>query len=252
MLRDLNAERVLGTHRVGVPASSVPATGTHGPAYLYPWVQAHPEHAQALVRGRITEWPAAGVLVADEDASFVYTPAGDGVFSFSYQPEVDGAAEGPAVVVALNSGTASGAETYHCAVVAAQMPVEIANLMWSYMEPSMRGEGLVSLQQARDHLRSDETADDADLGLKIMAASAAVADYLGDEALAFANALGEVRPGAVVPARVQMAVLLMVGHLYREREGLWKHAAVQGCDDGCALLPGALALLYTLRKQVIA
>ncbi|MGB5859058.1 MAG: head-tail connector protein, partial [Pseudomonas aeruginosa] len=88
--------------------------------------------------------------------------------------------------------------------------------------------------------------------LKIMAASATVADYLGEEAQAFANALGELLPGAVVPARVQMAVLLMVAHLYREREGRWKHAAVQRCDDGCALLPGALALLYTLRKQVAA
>lgn len=277
MLRDLNAECVLGTHRVGVPASSVPATGTHGPAYLYPWVQAHPEHAEALVRGRIIAWPAAGVLVAEEDTRFVYTPSGDGVFSFSYQPEVDGVAMGPAVAVALNSGSdvwtgllgmsptlarvqvgsllldhAPPTETYGCSFVAVQIPMEVGVMEWNVVEQVPHGEGLVSLLQARAHLRSDETADDADLELKIMAASAVVADYLGDQVLAFANALGERTPGATVPARVQMATLLMVGHLYRERDGGWAHGAVPPCEAGYALVPAALALLCTLRKPVVA
>ena len=250
MLRDLQAGPVLGTHRVGVPASSVPATGTHGPAYLYPWVQAHPAHAGALVRGRITAWPTAGALVADEDTSFVYTPAGDGVFSFSYQPEVDGVAMGPAVVVALNSGAQVG--THGCSFAAVQIPMEVGVMEWNVVEQAPHGEGLVSLQQARAHLRSDETADDADLELKIMAASAVVADYLGEQVLAFANALGERTPGAAVPARVQMATLLMVGYLYRERDGGWAHAAVPPCEAGYALAPAALALLCTLRKPVVA
>ena len=42
---------------------------------------------------------------------------------------------------------------------------------------------LVSLQQASDHLRRDTTDDDADLTIKIQAASAAIMDYLGGDVI---------------------------------------------------------------------
>src|SRR6218665_2913705 len=126
MLRDPAAERVLGTPRVGVPASSVPSTGSQGPGYLYPWLQDHPEYAGALVRGRITTQPSSGVLVADEDTGFVYTPAGDGVLSFAFQPEVDGVAIGAPVPVELNTGPEN--IEYPFAAVATVVGVQVAPL----------------------------------------------------------------------------------------------------------------------------
>lgn len=107
MLRDLNATRWLGTPRVGVPASSVPSTGEHGPAYLYPWLQLHPEYASALVRGAIVTPPESGTLLADEDTSFVYTPDGDGAFTFTFQPYVNGVAVGSPQEIDLLSGGAA-------------------------------------------------------------------------------------------------------------------------------------------------
>lgn len=82
---------------------------------------------------------------------------------------------------------------------------------------------LVSLQQASEHLRRDTDADDADLTLKIQAASRMVLDYLGDAA-DFLNSDGEVEfdsDGTTedVPAEVHAAVLLLVGCLYEDREG---------------------------------
>lgn len=105
---------------------------------------------------------------------------------------------------------------------------------------------LVTLQQARAHLRSDETDDDADLEMKIAAASASVLDYVGDFALNFLDEFGlplEVEGVAMpVPSRIQQATLIMVAYLYNERDGSNKHA------EPNYLPAGVTAQLYSLRR----
>jgi len=74
---------------------------------------------------------------------------------------------------------------------------------------------LVTLQQASDHLRRDTTADDADLTLKIEAASAIVLAYITESAFVPDEA-GE--PTEEVRPEVQNATLIMVGFLYKDRD----------------------------------
>ncbi len=113
---------------------------------------------------------------------------------------------------------------------------------------------LVTLQQARDQLRSDTTDDDTDLRLKIAAASELVIDYLKDKAQAFLNEDGTVptdEHGAPqgIPARVQMATLLTVGFLYQERTGSHSN---QDAAAPSALPKAAQAVLASLRTPTIA
>lgn len=94
---------------------------------------------------------------------------------------------------------------------------------------------LVTLQQASDHLRRDTGDDDADLILKIHAASAAVQNYLKDPLLAYEYAhdqygsllldsagepyLATDSAGEyLVRTEVQIAVLIMIGVLYTDRD----------------------------------
>jgi len=121
---------------------------------------------------------------------------------------------------------------------------------------------LVTLQQVRDHLRSDSGDDDADLQLKISAASSAVLGYItasvwepqrDDELRPVIGEDGKEVPlldgdgKKVVRRLVQQATLLTVGWLYRDREGSndsWANRE----DYGYALPRGATALLYQLRN----
>lgn len=137
-----------------------------------------------------------------------------------------------------------------------QVPfLESGEIIWA---PTIEGPNsgfygyLVSMAQARAHLRSDDSDDDTDLAMKIMAASAAVVDYLGEYAEDFADADGKVLSGATVPSRVQMATLLTVGYLYRERDGSQDYAVPEQFGYGYSLPKGATALLYSLRKPVLA
>lgn len=116
---------------------------------------------------------------------------------------------------------------------------------------------LVTLQQARDHLRSDTNADDADLTLKIHGASGAVLNYLKG-----ANRLVQEVDGDGVPVvdadglpvyteevlfEVQAAVLLLLGYLYKDRDNDKDHEYEQG------FLPRPVtALLYPLRDPALA
>lgn len=117
---------------------------------------------------------------------------------------------------------------------------------------------LVSTFQARDHLRSDTDADDADLCTKIEAASEMVVDYLGDFAETFlerdsAGDLIEYPDGVVegVPARVQQATLVTIAWLYRERDGSNEHAVDAQFGYGYTLPKGATAILYSLRPPTV-
>lgn len=78
---------------------------------------------------------------------------------------------------------------------------------------------LVSLQQASDHLRRDTDSDDADLLLKIKAASKAIIRYLGVYGTAFLNSADEVDVDSAdepigVPEDVQMATLVLIQTMY--------------------------------------
>lgn len=81
---------------------------------------------------------------------------------------------------------------------------------------------LITLQQARDQIRSDTNADDNDLNLKIEAASQAVLNYLEDGADSFLDTAGELildtsGEPVGIPANVQQAVLVLVDILYNNR-----------------------------------
>lgn len=93
---------------------------------------------------------------------------------------------------------------------------------------------LVTLQQASDHLQRDTTDDDADLTLKIYAASAAIQNYLKDPLLAYEYAKNEYGQNLidssgepylevdssgdyVVRREVQIATLLVIAVLYADR-----------------------------------
>ena len=101
---------------------------------------------------------------------------------------------------------------------------------------------LVTLAEARDHLRSDSVDDDADLTIKIHAASGSVINYL--KAPAFIDETGAIIESAV-PFEVKAATLLLVGYLYKDRD-----------DDGeyqQGYLPRPVtALLYPLRDPALA
>lgn len=111
---------------------------------------------------------------------------------------------------------------------------------------------LVTLAQARDHLRSDTDADDSSVDLMIEAASEAVMGYLEDYILTFTDSSGEVYTDSNgdpvgVPVRVQQATLMMVGYLYRERDGSQEHKV--DSQFGYGYMPqGVTALLFPLRK----
>lgn len=80
---------------------------------------------------------------------------------------------------------------------------------------------LVTLQQASDHLRRDTTDDDADLSVKVMAASRAVLNYIDDHS--FLNSTGEPDYDSAgdpvgVPDPIHAAVLLVTADLYTDRD----------------------------------
>lgn len=82
---------------------------------------------------------------------------------------------------------------------------------------------LVSLAQAKEHLRVDDADNDNDLILKIHAASAAVLNYIRNGADVFTDSSGEPIVDSNgnpigIPYDVQAATLLMIGYLYRMRD----------------------------------
>jgi hypothetical protein len=82
---------------------------------------------------------------------------------------------------------------------------------------------LVSLQQAKDHLRVDSSDEDNDLTLKIHAASAAVLNYIRNGADLFTDSAGEPILDSNdapigIPYEIMAATLLMLGYLYTNRD----------------------------------
>lgn len=95
---------------------------------------------------------------------------------------------------------------------------------------------LVTLEQAKDHLRVDTDDGDSDLTLKIHAASNAVLNYMGSSGVSYEYLLdtaGDVfydtsgdpvylldsAGEKVVLPEIQAAVLIMLGVIYIDRDG---------------------------------
>ncbi|WP_448208480.1 head-tail connector protein [Azospirillum sp. sgz302134] len=75
---------------------------------------------------------------------------------------------------------------------------------------------IVTLDEAKAHLRVDGPDDDADIGLKLAAAEDLAAQLL-NRPLPWTDGAGAVVP---VPAAVKAAILLILGDLYASREAM--------------------------------
>jgi hypothetical protein len=114
---------------------------------------------------------------------------------------------------------------------------------------------LVTLQQASDHLRRDTTDDDNDLTIKIEAASQAVLNYISDD-LPFMNSAGvpDYDSSGVaidVPAPIQSAVLLILGELYKNRDGEQYNEDVSRQRLGNLIIPRAAHFLLDFYRSPI-
>lgn len=108
---------------------------------------------------------------------------------------------------------------------------------------------LVTLEQARRHLRILHTDEDADLLEKIQQASDIVVDYLQRPELVWTDASNGSPPAASdAPMRVQAAVLLVLA-------GLWEHRGDGEQDYGQAdgyLTKPVTTLLHRLARMAYA
>lgn len=113
---------------------------------------------------------------------------------------------------------------------------------------------LVTLDEASFHLRRDTSDDDADLTLKIKAASGAVMNYLkvsGNAYVSHVDSDGQTvfeldTDGQRIPKdEVRNAVLLLVGDFYRNRD------PAGGNFQPGYLPPAVTALLYPLRDPAL-
>jgi hypothetical protein len=98
---------------------------------------------------------------------------------------------------------------------------------------------LVTLDEAKFHLRIDDTFSDVDLAEKITQASDIVTDYVGTTA-----ADGSTPASwdtTTVPPRAKLATLLVLATIFASREGF---------DDPLSV--GAVSLLSRLRSAVFS
>jgi hypothetical protein len=129
-------------------------------------------------------------------------------------------------------------------------------------------EDLVTLQQARDHLRIDNDADDAWLATWIPAISQAIGTWLKDEWRAYElsrDADGELlldsseepipledSNGPIVKSVVTAACLVELAQQFRYRDGSEAAAVHSHWGHGYVLGAGATSLLSGLRKSTLA
>ena len=100
---------------------------------------------------------------------------------------------------------------------------------------------LVTLDEAQAHLRIDNLDDISDLLGKIWAASIIVINHLGVDEDYYADSNGKQDP----PYQVKAATLLLLGELFKNREGEGNY------EDGRLPAP-VRALLGPLRDPVMA
>lgn len=127
---------------------------------------------------------------------------------------------------------------------------------------------LVTLEQARIHLRTDSEADDAWLEMMIPAISGAVFSWLKKDWRAYVPATdsegdvildsnGDPIPfedsnGLTVKPQVMAAVLVELAQQYRFRDGSDVAAVPSHWGHGYVLGAGATSLLTSVRKSTVA
>jgi hypothetical protein len=127
---------------------------------------------------------------------------------------------------------------------------------------------LVTMEQARNHLRTDSAADDDWLEMMIPAISGAVLSWLKQDWRAYVpetDAEGDVivdsngdpipledSNGMTVKPQVMAAVLVELGQQYRFRDGSDAAAVPSHWGHGYVLGAGATSLLSSLRKSTVA
>ena len=103
---------------------------------------------------------------------------------------------------------------------------------------------LITLDQAREHLRAQGGDDDADLQLKINAAQLLAQEYVGRQiyatqadldAAVLAGTAGSTRP-MVCTDLVRAAMMLTLGHLYANREDVVTGTISTALDMGSRAL----------------
>lgn len=106
---------------------------------------------------------------------------------------------------------------------------------------------IITLPQAKNHLRVDTDDEDVDIQAKVDSATAAVLNYLKvDDLSVLASGSPPTIPTRVMNASVA-ACLLMVGYLYRQRDNDTDHEYETG------YLPRPVtALLYPFRDPACA
>lgn len=126
---------------------------------------------------------------------------------------------------------------------------------------------LVTIEQARIHIRTDSDADDAWLSMMIPAISGAVLSWLKQDWRAYLLMLdsngdalfdsnGDAFPvedsnGPVVKPLVQAAVLVELAQQYRFRDGSDAAAVPSHWGHGYVLGAGATSLLVALRRSTV-
>lgn len=126
---------------------------------------------------------------------------------------------------------------------------------------------LVSLEEVRNHLRTDNNADDAWLAVWITAISQAVLSWLKDSWRAYEVVLdsngdpiedsngdrfpAEDSNGPIVKPMVKAAVLVELAQQYRFRDGSGAAAVPSHWGHGYVLGAGATSLLVALRKSTL-
>lgn len=104
---------------------------------------------------------------------------------------------------------------------------------------------LVTLPQAKEHLRFDDDAGDADLLLKIQAGSAALLSYIQGSRDKVVDGEGKLIEGEPL-LRMQESLLRLLGYLDRNRGGEEEEKLKQG------ELPFSITMLiYDLRQPTI-
>ncbi len=105
---------------------------------------------------------------------------------------------------------------------------------------------LVTLQEAKDHLRIDEDDGDADLTLKIQAGSSALLSYIQGSRDLIVDEAGVLLENTPELSRMKAALLVLLGYLDRNRGGEEEEKLSQGH------LPFAVTMLiYDLRQPSV-
>ena len=95
---------------------------------------------------------------------------------------------------------------------------------------------LLDLATVKLHLRVDDSAEDALIGLYVTAAEEFATQFLGRTIYATELAQGLDTAGIVINPAIQAALLLIVGHLYANREDALAGVSVAQLPNGSQYL----------------